>query len=599
MVRPKGQFEALIEEVNAGRLDRRAFMKRASAIGLSASAIGLALRTVPALGQDAGTGGVIQSITREEYAAQLREQYQFAENPTKGGQVILGDSTDISGVNAMLMGDSPTNDVFLGPVFETLVGGSVITGEPVPGLADSWEIAADGITYTFKLNQDAKFHDGSDLTIDDVIFSIERRIDPETGGQYATGVADVVESFRAVDDQTLEVVSKGPIATFLIDFGGYVPIISKAIWENTPGADWPTDPGSTGQPTEEAVKRVIGTGPFKFVEWVQGDHVTLARNDDYWDKVTGQVPNVDEFIFRVLPDDSATVQALKTGEIDIVDIVPPASVEELQTEETTVAIYDTFSFGWYGYNLDPEKTTLFQQKEVRQALFYGLDREAIVENINLGFGEVAQGTQPVLSIAYAPDQVTTKYNYDPDKANQLLDQAGWTPGDDGIRQKDGQRLSFEILTSEGAATNEQTVAYMQEAWLELGVEAQPVFVPFPTLLDTINETHDYDIVLLGFNWDVTGSQETMFACTSYEGGFNVMKYCNEEWDRLNAEQKKTLDPAKRRELLIQLSNIANEDLPVGIISFRKDRTGHTTRLVDFYPNGFGLLWSLPFVSLGE
>ena len=123
----------------------------------------------------------------------------------------------------------------------------------------------------------------------------------------------------------------------------------------------------------------------------------------------------------------ALVEALRADELDfIMDPVPPGDVESLREEEhLEVNLYDTYSFGFFAFNLDPEKTPLFQDVKVRQALTYGLDRQAMVDNILLGFGEVANGTQPKLSEAYAPDQDHTVYTYDPEKANALLDEAGW------------------------------------------------------------------------------------------------------------------------------------------------------------------------------
>ncbi|MDP9354632.1 MAG: ABC transporter substrate-binding protein [Chloroflexota bacterium] len=593
MLRRNRQFEELIGEVRAGRVDRREFLKRAAAIGLSASTIGLALRAEAALAQEGspaagGAGETITSITTEEYLKNVREAFPFEEPQNQGGQVILGDSTDISTVNAMLAGDSPTFDVILGTVYETLYGSSVINGQPVPsGLANFWEIAPDGVTYTFHLNEDAVWHDGEPVTAEDVVFSFDAALNPETGTTYLTSNEAAIASYKAIDEHTFQLVAKDRLVTFLYDV--FVPIMPKHIWENVPPAEWATDPGSIG--TDPS--RVIGSGPFKFVEWVQGDHVTLTKFDDYY----ADVPNIQEFIFRVLPDDAAAVQALRTGEVDIVDGVPPAQFEELEAAEGIEAeAYDTFSFTWYAYNLDPEKTTLFQDKEVRQALFYALDREAIVESILLGFGEVAQGTQPILSIAYAPDKLATRYDYNPERAQELLEQAGWVDTDgDGIREKNGQPLRFEAMTSEGAATNEQMIAYMQEAWREIGVDMQPVFVPFPTLLDAINETHDFDMVLLGFGWDPSGNQEAMFACASYEGSFNVMKYCNEQYDALNEQQKREFDQAARINLLIEQSNIINDDLPVGIVAFRQDRTAFSEALHNFFPIGLGLLWSLSYI----
>ncbi len=212
-----------------------------------------------------------------------------------------------------------------------------------------------------------------------------------------------------------------------------------------PVAEWRNDPGATG--TDPS--RVIGSGPFKFQEWRQGESVTLVRNDDYY----GKVPYIDTYTLRIWPDQTAVVNALLNDEIDAAELEPSDIAAVEGTPGITVAHYPTRGFTYYEFNLDPEVTTKWQDQRVRQALLYALDRESIVNDILLGYAEVAQGTQPVVSYAYAPDEITTKYTYDPEKAKALLAEAGWTDTDgDGIVDKDGEALSFELLYSSGSPT---------------------------------------------------------------------------------------------------------------------------------------------------
>ena len=296
-----------------------------------------------------------------------------------------------------------------------------------------------------------------------------------------------------------------------------------------------------------------------------------------------------------MPDADAEVQAVKTGEGDAVEIVPPAQVEPLRAEGIKVDIYDLFDFTFYVPNLDPERTLLFQDKAVRQALFTALDRDAITKNIFLGYGEAAIGSQPKLSPAYAPDRITTKYAYDPARAKELLAQAGWTDSnDDGTVDKDGEKMEFEFLYTGGSATVDQMVAYLQDAWQAIGVKMQPRAVEGAALYNSLG-SHDFEMALLAFQWTPDGSQSAMFACASYDNGFNYAKYCNPTWDELDAQQKRELDRAKRIDLLIQQSNIVWDDQPVSILRFGVGRTAYTPKLHNFYPSGYGFLWSLPYV----
>jgi peptide/nickel transport system substrate-binding protein len=532
-----------------------------------------------------------KSITREEFQAQLLATYPMEPAAHEGGHIILGESSDISTVNGILSNDSLTFSI-TGAIYETLISASPIDGQPVPALADYWEVAPDGITYTFHLNKQAKWHDGVDLTADDVKFSFDAVLDPNTGSSYTTAVNKAVASYRVVDPDTFEIVARDRLVSFLYDAPGTVLVMPKHIWEDIGFESWTFDGGSTG----EAPERVIGTGPFKFKEWVQGDHVTIVRNDDYYDVV----PTIDEFTLAVQPDAKTAVLSLQSGETDLMEIIPPDNMEDvLADSDLKVDIYDIFQFTFYAFNLDPDKSPLFQDKEVRQALFYALDRDSITENIFLGYGEAAVGTQPKLSPAYAPERLSPDFAFSVQTAKDLLSSAGWTDSNDnGTVDKDGHELKFELLIPEGDSVTNQIASYIQEAWKEVGADVDITSASFGALVDRL-ESHDFDTALLAFNLTPDGNQSQIFSCDAYKGGLNFMKFCNEEWDRLDELQRREFDPAKRTEELIQQNQITWEEQPVGSLRFGVARTGYSTRLHNFYPNGYGFLWSLPYIWVDE
>jgi peptide/nickel transport system substrate-binding protein len=528
-----------------------------------------------------------RTITRDEFKRQLLAKYPMEPAAKKGGTVIVGEAGDISTVNGLLANDSLTFAI-TGAIFETLVGASPIDGQPVPGLADSWDVSPDGLTYTFHLNQQAKWHDGVDFTADDVKFSFDAILDPNTGSSYRTIVNDAIDSYRVIDPDTFEVTASDRLVSFLYEGPGAVFIMPKHIWENVGTESWSFDGGSTGQDPS----RVVGTGPFKFKEWIQGDHVTIVRNDDYWD----EVPNIDALTIQVQPNADASVLALQNKQIDVMEIIPPEQVENVRnTEGLKVDIYDFFQFTFYAFNLDPARTPLFQDQQVRQALFYALDRDSITRTIFLGYGEAAVGTQPKLSPAYAPDRMEPKYTFDPEKAKELLANAGWIDSNgNGTVDKDGNELKFDLLYVGGDSVVDQIVSYMQDAWAAVGVKMEPRNVSGNALIDAL-EAHDFQMALLAFSLTPDGSQGSLFTCDAYQGGFNFMKFCDERYDQLDEQQRREFDPAKRVELLIQQSQIIWEEQPVGVIRFGVARTGYSTRLHNFYPNGYGFLWSLPYV----
>ena len=599
-------------------IDRRQFLTRASAAGLGAAASMAMLGVKPTFAQDAtpegtpagspeatpdgGTPstsgpGVVTPLLkdREEARSQLYATFPPTENAPQGGEYINGDSTDLTTTNAMVSANSPTN-VVLALMTEGLVGSSPVDGDYVPGLADSCELSADGLTLTYKLHEGIMWHDGQPLTTADVVMSHDAQGDPDTGSAYTGSFTDTVATYRAVDDLTFEVTMLDTFARVVAFGNTYCPIMPAHIWGDVAHADWAADGGSNG--TDPS--RVVGTGPFTFQEWQQGTSATFAKNADYWD----DVPNIDTYVFRLYPDSTSAVEAVLAGEIDSFENPDAADIESIEAGGVTVQVYDTYSFGFYGYNMDPEKTPLFQQAEVRKALFYALDRQSIVDNISLGYATVANGTQPTLSVAYAPDEIETVYDFDPDMANQLLDSAGWTLGDDNVRvNADGVRLSFAVMYSAGSTASDQQVAYMQDAWAQVGAEMKPNAVDFSTvLIPTIEGTYDYDIALLGFSWDYSGDQSAMFKTSSYgPSGFNFMRYSNPEYDAKAVAANVEQDDDARRQLLVDASNIANNDLPVGIISFRKDRFAiNTDRVQNYNANAYGgYLWSVSYCSINQ
>ena len=196
-----------------------------------------------------------------------------------------------------------------------------MTANPFRVLADSWETLADGLTYTFHLNQNAKWHDGVDVTAEDVKFSFDAVLDPNTGSLYTTIVNEAVASYRVIDADTFEIVARDRFVSFLFNGPGSVFIIPKHIWETIDVSSWSFDGGSTGQDPA----RVVGSGPFKFKEWVQGERVTVVRNDAYYDVV----PNIDELTLAIQPDAEAAVLALQGGETDVMEIIPPAQTQSV------------------------------------------------------------------------------------------------------------------------------------------------------------------------------------------------------------------------------------------------------------------------------
>ena len=521
-----------------------------------------------------------KSKTSAEVRKEVEEQFPIEQPANTEGTYVTGAVGDLQSVNPYIVESDPSLTV-VGYVFDSLFGGDPQTGQPVPGgVTDYWELADDCVTYTIHLRTDKVWQDGVDFTSADVAFSFESLADDALASPYTGNFHDAVASWNVIDDDTIQVVSNGIRADFLNNAGFY--IIAKHIWDGIPRDQWATDPGSTGQDPS----RVVGTGPFKFASWTQGQEIKLTRNDHY----TPFAPWTKDITIRIFSDSEAQLNAFLTGDIDDIGLEP----EQVQTVKAEGDKFDVVEnipgrgFFYYEFNLNPDTTVRFQDVRVRQAFMYALDRQSIVDNILLGYGEVAHGTQPTISYAYAPDQINTKYTYDPEKAKQLLTEAGWTDTNgNGVIDKDGVEMEFELLYPSGSASTDSLVAYMQDAWKAVGISITPVSLEFSALIEATTTNPTFEMAFYGFSWDSTFFQDAMFACDMYQIGFNDMKYCNPDLDVLGEQIKVTVDQEQRIPLMIQYSNIVNDEQPVGIIWFDVANAAYSTRMHNNFPGPWG------------
>lgn len=526
-------------------------------------------------------------MTRAEFKESLFAAFPIEDAKATGGSIVYGSTDDISTSNPMLASDSTSINV-LGLVFEPLLGASPIDGRPVPGLADSWTVSDDGLVYTFKINTTAKWHDGVDVTAEDVRFSFDSILNPNLNSPYRSQVNEVVSTYRVIDPNTFEITASDRFATFLYYAPGSVFIVPEHIWGQMPVEQWSFDGGSTG--TDLA--RVVGTGPFKLTGWEPNQRVTLSKNADHYDTV----PNIDEFVMVVQPEIDTQVLALEQGDIDLIEILPAQETARIQsTDGLLVTIYDIFQITYFVMNVDGERIPAFADARVRQAMMLALDRQSITNDLFAGFGQPAIGTHPPMSPAYSPSSYSPSYAYDPEAAKALLAEAGWTDSNgDGFVDKDGEKLSFSLIYTKGDQAVEGMIAYLGDAWKVIGLDVKVDTVSGSVLQQSLDET-EYDVALLAFGLLPDGSQGYLFTCEAAVSSFNYSGYCNPEYDALDDLQKREFDRTKRTQMQIELSQMIWQDLPIGPIRFGVARTGYADTIHNFFPNGYGFLWSLPFV----
>jgi peptide/nickel transport system substrate-binding protein len=314
----------------------------------------------------------------------------------------------------------------------------------------------------------------------------------------------------------------------------------------------------------------------------------MERNDSYW----AGAANLDQWIYKVLPDSVAVSNQLKTGEIDI-GPVDPGQYDTLKTVDSiTMKEFPVPTFTFYAYNLDPTKLggKLFAQKEVRQALLFALNRQQIVTAVFFGHGQVANSVEPPTSWAYK-EKPQVLYNFDKAKAESLLDGAGWVKGADGIRAKDGLKLKFQMDTNAGNKQRESMLTIMQQSWKDIGVDATPNLIQFPQLVTEIVDTRKFDVFLVGFNWSVDPDESPLYhSRNTAPGGFNGAFFKNTQVDDILDQALGTLDKNKRKELYGQFQDIMSDQVPSPVILFNTGiyATSKRVQNTDFGPfNQFG------------
>jgi len=490
-------------------------------------------------------------------------------NIKKGGTLIEAGFSDVRTFNPVIVGDT-TSGLICGLIYDNLVDVDPDTLQPVPNLATKWDISPDGKTYTFTLKPNVKWHDGQPFTADDVKFSFDAYMNPDTGTQRAGTLNQRVASVDVKDPMTVVFTLKAVVAPFLTTNINGNQIVAKHVFGTVPPKELRTNVASTTNP--------IGTGPFKMKSYKQGDNVTLSGNPDYHKGATA----LDTYIYKVVKDSNVLLQQLKTGETDF-GLITSDTFDEAKKQPNLNALnWDSFSFTYFGYNLD---RPLFQDVKVRQALFYAVDRAGIVKQLFNGLSTVAVGTMPPISWAFAPEKITIKYEYDPKKAAQMLDDAGWKMGSDGIRAKGGQKLSFSMWTNSGNKVRENYLQVLQEGWKNIGVDMKPQTEEFSVYLDRINKNFDFDMFLVGFSWGVDPDQTTMWDTSQHGAGFNSYHYSNPMVDMLLDQGLHVLDQDKRKQIYLDMQNMVVADAPALVSDFPQGLAAINKRVKNRIPNG--------------
>lgn len=384
----------------------------------------------------------------------------------------------------------------------------------VPGLAESWDLDDATNTYTFHLRDGVKWHDGETFTADDVKFTIDAIQNPDNESEIASNYEDVKE-IKIVDEKTISFTLEDKNVAFLEYMT--IGILPKHLLE---GKDMQTD---------EYFHAPVGTGPYKLQEWDEGQSITLVKNEDYY-KGT---PGIDTIVFKIVPDDNAKALQLKSGELDFAKITPKDAETFSGDEQYTVYDMKTADYRGILYNFNNEFWQ--KNKDVIPGINYGIDRKAMVDSVLLGEGEVAYG--PLQRNIYN-DEAVEHYDYNPEKAKEVIEAAGWTLGSDGIYEKGGEKLSFTINVMEGDQVRADLAAIASQQLAEIGVDAKS---QVQSKIDWANQ----EAFLIGWGSPFDADDHT-YKVFGTDKGSNYSGYSNSEVDQYLTEARQTDDTEARK-----------------------------------------------------
>jgi peptide/nickel transport system substrate-binding protein len=416
--------------------------------------------------------------------------------------------------------------------------------EPIPGLAASWEI--DNLTFTFHLQPNVTFSDGTEVTAEDVKFTLEGLVNPQTAStaaskfepiagaaEYMAGEADSLSGIEVIDPKTLRITLAEPNAAFLFNLH-YVHVVPKALLEGKDLSRASTEAFFQDSP--------VGAGPYIFESWSVGADFVATANPNFWEP--GK-PEIQRFIHRTIADSAALVNALQSGDIDGSLYPAPTLAGELEENEALSLLVPPFTQP-NGSFFNCREAPL-NDKRVRRALAMAVNVDEYVASSLLGLGEAGLG--PIAPDSWAFDPELAPIPYDPDGARALLEEAG------------ASGIEINMLCNAGNVLREDWLIRCQADWEQIGVSANVEFIEWATLVERTTETHDFQIVGADFA-GVTAEPSELFDDFHSTSSLNHAGFSTPELDELLTQAKQTLDVEAAKPIYAQIQAILMDEVPM-------------------------------------
>lgn len=493
---------------------------------------------------------------------------QDTGRPAYGDIMVRGDIGDASNLIPLLASDSPSHNI-AGLVYNGLVKydkDMKIIGD----LAESWNVSSGGLVITFHLRKGVKWHDGQPFTAADVLYTYQVTIDPKTPTAYAGDFLKVKKA-EVLDAYTFRVTYDKPFAPALISWGN--AILPRHLLF---GKDITKSPLS---------RHPVGTGPYKFKEWIAGQKIVLVSNTDYFE---GR-PYVDGYITRIIPDTATMFLELRAQGISQMDLTPlqykRQTENNLFKENFHKYRYLGFKYVYLGYNL---KNPLFTDRRVRQAISYAINKEEIISGVLLGLGKAATG--PYKPGTWAYNSNVKIYNFNPQKARQLLGEAGWkdTKGK-GILEKDGKPFIFEIVTNQGNDTRQKCAEIIQRQLKDVGITVKIRILEWSSFVTDFITKRRFDTVILG--WSISldpDAYDVWHSSKTAPEELNFMSYNNPAADEMLEKGRSTFNQKLRKKYYDRFQEILAEDQPYTFLYVPEELIIISSRFRGIVPAPIGL-----------
>lgn len=513
-----------------------------------------------------------------------------AIEPKSKDSIVYALTSSPTGIFNPLLNDTTYDEAVINLTYNSLLSFDKNLN-PKPKLAKSYEISDDNLSITFKLKDNIKWNDGKMLTADDIAFTFTSLANKDyTGSKYGyveklkgakdyhEGNTDKVEGIEAIDSNTIKFTFAEPYSPGLTNLGS-VGIIPKHIWGEVPIAQW--------KDKKDLLTKPVGTGPYKVVSFTEGQDVQLKRNDDYFD---GDV-KTEKFILKVTNEDTATGELLN-GTVDVIDAsnLKNKDIKELESKGMDVVAYDNNLIQYMGFNLRDKK---FQDKNVRQAFMHALDRNAMVEKLLEGNGQVVDTPMLPSSWAYPDSSTLNNYEHNTKKAKELLKQAGYEDRDNNgvVEDKDGKELVVKLTYPTGNKLREQTAPIIQANLKDIGVKMELENMEFTALMDKVVANHDFELYLMGNNLSLDPDPKPYWHSTSASdekgnSAWNISSFKNVKADQLIEQGISVFDQKQRKEIYSQFGELLNDEVPWSYLYSQNIRKSYNPHLKDFKPYTF-------------